>query len=94
MSVSRSMNTANGVSLKARRCAAMSFLMVGCADRSPVLRNYRLARGFICIVLGDAAHIARDASKCRHIFLLALPDREQDFPASSAKAGSVPVHHI
>jgi hypothetical protein len=46
----------------ARRCAAMCFLMAGCADRSPGLGSYRRARGFICIVLGDAAHIARNRS--------------------------------
>jgi hypothetical protein len=60
--VSRSINFGNGVSLMARRCAAMCFLMAGCADRSPGLGSYRRARGFICIVLGDAAHIARNRS--------------------------------
>ena len=63
--VSRSMNFGNGVSLMARRCAAMCFLMAGCADRSPDLRGYRLARGFTCIVPGDAAHIARNRSTGR-----------------------------
>jgi hypothetical protein len=38
----------------------MCFLMAGCADRSPGLRSYRRERGFICIVPGDAAHIARN----------------------------------
>jgi len=46
----------------ARRCAAMCFLMAGCADRSPDLRSYRRVRGFTCIVPGDAAHIARNRS--------------------------------
>jgi hypothetical protein len=59
VAVSRSMNFGNGVSLMARRCAAMCFRMAGCADRSPGLRSYRRARGVICIVPGDAAHIAR-----------------------------------
>jgi hypothetical protein len=40
----------------------MCFLMAGCADRSPGLGSYRRARGFICIVPGDAAHIARNRS--------------------------------
>jgi hypothetical protein len=61
--VSRSMNFGNGVSLMARRCAAMCFLMAGCADRSPGLGSYRRARGFICIVPGDAARIARKTDK-------------------------------
>ena len=46
----------------ARRCAAMCFLMAGCADRSPGQRSYRRVRGFTCIVPGDAAHIARNRS--------------------------------
>ena len=46
----------------ARRCAAMCFLMAGCADRSPGLRSYRRVRGFTCTVPGDAAHIARNWS--------------------------------
>jgi hypothetical protein len=62
VSVSQSMNTANGVSLMARRCAAMCFLMVGCADRSPGLRSYPRARGFICIVPGDVDRIACNRS--------------------------------
>jgi hypothetical protein len=49
----------------ARRCAAMCFLMAGCADRSPGLRSYRRVRGFTCIVPGDAAHIARNRSTGR-----------------------------
>jgi hypothetical protein len=40
----------------------MCFHMVGCADRSPGQRGYRRARGFICIVPGDAARIARNRS--------------------------------
>ena len=60
--VLRSMNFGNGVNLMARRCAAMCFLMVGCADRSLGLHSYRRARGFICIVPGDAARIARNRS--------------------------------
>ena len=63
--VSRSMNFGNGVSLMARRCAAMCFRMAGCADRSPGLRSYRRALGFICIVPGDAARIARKRSTGR-----------------------------
>ena len=66
VSVSRSTNTANGVSLMARRCAAMCFLMAGCADRSPGLRGFRRAHGFTCIVPDDAAHIAcKRASESR-----------------------------
>jgi hypothetical protein len=34
--------------------------MVGCVDTSPGLLCYRRARGFICIVPGDAACIARN----------------------------------
>jgi hypothetical protein len=49
----------------ARRCAAMCFLMVGCADRSPGQGSYRRARGFICIVPGDAARIGRNRSTGR-----------------------------
>jgi hypothetical protein len=49
----------------ARRCAAMCFLMAGCADRSPGLRSYRRVRGFTCIVPGDAAHIAHNRSTGR-----------------------------
>ena len=56
------MNFGNGVSLMARRCAAMCFRMAGCADRAPGLGSYRRARGFICIVPGDAARIARNRS--------------------------------
>jgi hypothetical protein len=40
----------------------MCFRMAGCVDRSPGLRTYRRARGFICIVQGDAARIARNRS--------------------------------
>jgi hypothetical protein len=43
----------------------MCFRMAGCADRSPGLRGYRRARGFICIAPGDAAHIARNRSTGR-----------------------------
>jgi hypothetical protein len=43
----------------------MCFLMAGCADRSPGLRTYRRARGFIYIVPGDAARIARNRSTGR-----------------------------
>jgi hypothetical protein len=43
----------------------MCFRMVGCADRSPGLRSYRRARGFICIEPGDAARIARNRSTGR-----------------------------
>jgi hypothetical protein len=63
--VSRSINFGNGASLMARRCAAMCFRMAGCADRSPGLRSYRRALGFICIVPGDAARIARNRSTGR-----------------------------
>jgi hypothetical protein len=51
----------------ARRCAALRFLMAGCADRSPGLRSYRRVLGFTCIVPGDAGHIARKTDKIRRL---------------------------
>jgi hypothetical protein len=62
VSVSQSMNTANGVSLMARRCAVMCVLMAGRADRSPGLRSYPREHGFICIVPADVDRIARNRS--------------------------------
>jgi hypothetical protein len=78
------MNTANGVNLMARRCAAMCSLMVGCADRSPGLRSYRRARGFTCTVPGDAAHIAPNPSSDWGI---AAPDELRHPLTISRRAG-------
>jgi hypothetical protein len=72
--VSRWMNFGNGMSLMARRCAAVCFRMAGCADRSQGLRGYRRVRGFTCIVPGDAAHIARNWASSEAMHAIARAD--------------------
>ena len=67
----------------ARRCAAMCFLMAGCADRSLGLRSYRRVRGFTCIVPGDASHIARNRSTAIRVIFC-----ERVNPAPSSPDGS------